>query len=127
HRLSRDRARARGALVLTPAAALAAIRDAMRPFDTETVPLARATGRVLRQAVSAERDQPPFDRVTMDGIAIAYDAFARGERRFTIAARQHAGEPPRVLDDPAQCIEVMTGAVLPAHADCVVPVERIAV
>ncbi|HEX7063132.1 MAG TPA: molybdopterin molybdotransferase MoeA [Woeseiaceae bacterium] len=113
--------------MLTPAAALDAVRGAMRPFDTDIVPLERATGRVLRQAVRAERDQPPFDRVTMDGIAIAYDTFARGERRFTIAARQHAGEPPRALGDPGQCVEVMTGAVLPAQADCVVPVERIAV
>jgi molybdopterin molybdotransferase len=113
--------------VLTPAAALAAIAGAMRPFESEQVPLERAIGRVLRQAVHAERDQPPFNRVTMDGIAVAYDALAGGRRRFVIQARLHAGEPALALAGPDRCIEVMTGAVLPPIADCVIPVERISV
>ncbi|HZD52194.1 MAG TPA: molybdopterin molybdotransferase MoeA, partial [Woeseiaceae bacterium] len=113
--------------MITPAEALAAIAAEMRPFGSERVDLDRAAGRILRQAVSAERDQPPFDRVTMDGIALVFDAFAGGTRRFAIQAREHAGEPALTLTGPAQCIEVMTGAVLPVNADCVVPVERITV
>lgn len=113
--------------MLTPAEARRAIAGAMRPFETARVALEHATGRVLRQEVRAERDQPPFDRVTMDGIALTFDALARGTRRFTIQARQYAGEPPLTLADDDACIEVMTGAVLPANADCVVPVERVTV
>jgi len=111
--------------VLSPAEALAAIHAALRPFASAHVPLEQAVGRVLRQAVHAERDQPPFDRVTMDGIAIAWDTFASGTRRFPVQGRLHAGEPPQALADPAHCIEVMTGAVLPERADCVVPVEHV--
>lgn len=99
----------------------------MPAFGSETVNLARANGRVLRQTVNAERDQPPFDRVTMDGIAIAWSGFESGNRVFAIQGRQHAGEPRLTLDDPSACIEIMTGAVLPANTDCVIPVERISV
>ena len=41
--------------------------------------------------IAAERDQPPFDRVTMDGIAIAGKAWLAGGRRFRVAGTQGAG------------------------------------
>jgi len=97
----------------------------MPAFATETVPLAEALGRVLQQAVSAERDQPPFDRVMMDGIALQYDSLASGNRRFTIQGTQHAGDPVQILTGADNAIEIMTGAVLPTNSDCVIPVERI--
>ena len=43
-------------------------------FGTEHVPLAEASGRILQQSVHAERDQPPYDRVMMDGVAYRYGA-----------------------------------------------------
>lgn len=113
--------------MLAPDEAIRAIADSMRPLDSERASLDRVAGRILRQPVHAERDQPPFDRVTMDGIALTFDALARGTRRFTIQARQHAGDPELTLEDDSRCIEVMTGAVLPLNADCVVPVERITI
>lgn len=110
--------------MLTPTQAAEAIAAAMPAFDAETVGLSEAPGRVLRQAVCAERDLPPFDRVTMDGIAIRHTSFASGQRRFAIQGRQHAGDPQQTLDDDAACIEIMTGAMLPRNCDCVIPVER---
>jgi len=110
--------------VLTTAEASKAILAAMPASDSETLALASALGRVLRQRVRAERDQPPFDRVTMDGIAIKHSAFANGLRRFHIQDRQHAGDPRVTLADDDNCIEIMTGAVLPEGCDCVIPVER---
>ncbi len=112
--------------MLTTAEATRAIRAAMAPAPAETVPVAQAAGRILRQRVTAERDQPPFDRVTMDGIAIAHAEFAAGTRRFPIQATQAAGDPALALE-PGRCIEIMTGASLPGGADCIVPVERIAI
>ncbi|HET6629289.1 MAG TPA: molybdopterin molybdotransferase MoeA [Woeseiaceae bacterium] len=113
--------------MLTTAEAIDAIAAAVRPLATEMVPLANAAGRILRQHIIAERDQPPFDRVTMDGIAVSFDAIASGTRRFRIETRHHAGDAPVALAGASGCIEVMTGAVLPRGADCVIPVERIAV
>jgi molybdopterin molybdotransferase len=111
--------------MLTTAEALGAILGAVRPTPTERVALAGCVARVLRQAVIAERDQPPFDRVTMDGIAIEYQRIAGGERRFAIQAMQAAGDEALALES-GKAIEIMTGASLPAGADCIVPVERIA-
>lgn len=91
------------------------------------LPIGHTLGAVLREPIRAERDQPPFDRVTMDGIAIASRALAGGRREFRIAGVQGAGARAGRLDGDDQCLEVMTGGVLPAGADTVVPVERITV
>jgi molybdopterin molybdotransferase len=112
--------------MLTVAEALGAILSSVRPTPTEPVALADCVARVLRQAVVAERDQPPFDRVTMDGIAIEHRRLAHGETRFAVQAMQAAGDEALALE-PGKAIEIMTGAPLPAGADCIVPVERIAV
>lgn len=113
--------------MITTAEALRAITDSMPAFDSERVALASSAGRVLRQTVTAERDQPPFDRVTMDGIAIRFDSYDTGNRAFAIQGTQHAGDPVQTLQDDKNCIEIMTGGVLPQGCDCVIPVERISV
>ena len=93
---------------------------------TEHVALRAAHGRVLAADVSTDIDQPPFDRVAMDGIALRSAAYAAGLRRFRIAHTQAAGSEPRPLAADGDCIEIMTGAALPAGADAVIPVERLA-
>ena len=112
--------------MLTTAAALEAVLAATELISTEAVPASRATGRVLRQIVRAERDQPPFDRVMMDGIAFAWSDYESGMRSFPIQGMQAAGDAVLTLDT-GHCIEIMTGAALPQHANCIVPVERITV
>ncbi|MCJ7558650.1 MAG: molybdopterin molybdotransferase MoeA [Gammaproteobacteria bacterium] len=94
-------------------------------FPSQAVPLDQALGAVLAEQILAERDQPPFARVTMDGIAIAHSAFAAGNRRFNIQGTQAAGASPSSLGATDGCIEVMTGAVMPAACDTVIAVERI--
>jgi molybdopterin molybdotransferase len=101
------------------------ILETMPAWPAERVPLADAAGAVLREEVVAERDQPPFDRVTMDGIAVAAAALQDGHRRFTVTGTQGAGAAALRLASREACIEVMTGSVLPAGADTVIPVERI--
>jgi len=109
--------------MLTPAEADAAIAAALEPVPEEELPLAACAGRVLRRAVRAERDSPPFDRVSMDGIAFASGGGAR--REYRVAGREPAGTPALKLESSADCFEVMTGAVLPEGCDTVVPVERV--
>ena len=99
----------------------------MQALPVESRPLASLAGAVLAQSVRSERDQPPFDRVMMDGIALASQAWRAGRRRFRIAGTQPAGSPPLRLEDPDACFEAMTGAVLPHGCDCVIPVERLTV
>ena len=107
------------------AAAEAVILAHMPRFPARHEPLSACVGRVLAEDVQAERDQPPFDRVTMDGIAIAFRDFSAGVRSFAVLGTQGAGAEPFVVSAAAQCVEVMTGAVLPRGTDTVVPVERV--
>lgn len=94
-------------------------------WPATTVPLVEATGRILREPVKADRDFPPFDRVAMDGIALAHAQWAAGHRRFAVQGRQMAGAPPLTLGEGAVCCEIMTGAMLPAGADTVIRYEDI--
>ena len=113
--------------MLNPLQAAAAITARLPRAAAEELPLSACTGRTLQQAIHAERDAPPFDRVAMDGIALASAAVAGGRRQFRVAGTLGAGAVPGRLAGHGDCIEVMTGASLPAGCDAVVPVERIQV
>ena len=110
--------------MLTPAEAEKLVFENVAPFHREDCPLASAHGRVLRAEIRADRDLPPFDRVTLDGYALRAAALAKGGRIFRVESVQAAGMRAFKLgaaDDA--CIEIMTGAVLPEGADCIVPYE----
>jgi molybdopterin molybdotransferase len=110
--------------MLTPQAAEKLILEAIPLLHRVDCGISEAHGRVLRSDLRADRDLPPFDRVTMDGFAVSSAALAKGARRFRVEATQAAGMRPFTLAAPGSgCIEVMTGAVLPEGADCVVPYE----
>jgi molybdopterin molybdotransferase len=101
-----------------------AIDARLAPSPAEVLPLSECTGQILRQEVYPERDNPPFDRVCMDGIAIRSEVFGKGVRRFTIEATQAAGAPALTLSSAEAAIEVMTGAMMPWGTDCVIPLEE---
>lgn len=90
------------------------------PATAERVALARAVGRVLAQPLVADRDGPPFDRVTMDGYAVSWDD-APGP--WTVAGHQWAGAAPVTRDGTRTAVEVGTGAVVPGRCDTVVRYE----
>jgi molybdopterin molybdotransferase len=114
-------------MMITPAEAQAAIRANAVALPAQARPLASLYNAILRTSLTAERDQPPFDRVTMDGIALNSSANSSSRREFRIQGTQPAGAAALHLQSTAHCIEVMTGAILPGGCDCVVPVEKIAV
>lgn len=101
----------------------ALIAEHMPSFGSERVPLAMATGRVLRQSVRAEHDHPPFDRVMMDGIATRWSQPV--PRRLRVAGAQMAGMARQSLPHGETCLEVTTGAMLPDGCDCVIPIEQL--
>jgi molybdopterin molybdotransferase len=101
------------------------ILEHSKVYGAETLALDDCLGRVLEEDIIADRDLPPFDRVTMDGIAIRYDSYERGVRQFRIKATQAAGEAPTDIAADDECIEIMTGAALPSSTDTVVPYEEI--
>ncbi len=111
--------------MLTPAEAEARILERIRPLPSEDCPLAAAHGRVLRAPLVAERDFPPFDRVTMDGFALRAAAVGAGRRRFRIQGLQAAGMVPLFVEVDDACVEIATGAVQPSGTDAIVPYEQV--
>lgn len=103
------------------------IQEHMPLLPAEAVSLEEAAGRVLREDVYADRPVPPFNRITMDGIAVSSRAVSAGRRRFRIAGRVLPGQAgrPAVVSPETDCVEVMTGACLPAGFDAVVPYEDV--
>ena len=94
-------------------------------YGEETINIEETMNKVLREDISADRDFPPFNRVTMDGIAINFEAFKNGKRTFKIEGVAAAGSPQMKLVDSENCLEVMTGAILPENVDTVIRYEDI--
>ena len=97
-----------------------------QPTSTK-VDLQKAIGKVLNEDIYADRDFPPFDRVTMDGIAINYSAFESGQRIFSIEKTIAAGMSKSALEDGAKCVQIMTGAIMPDGVDTVIRYEDITI
>ena len=110
---------------LTVSQAERLILQTVPEWPAERIPLLSASGRILRQNVCAERDLPPYDRATMDGIAMNWRARPSGQREFPLEGMQSASQPPATLSSSSSVWRIATGAPLPAGADTVVPVERI--
>ncbi len=93
----------------------------------ETVVIADADGRVLARDVIADDDVPAFDRAAMDGYAVvAADTSgtaAGTPRPLTCVGRLFTGETTTRVVGRGECLEIATGAPMPAGADAVVIVE----
>ncbi|HEY9488380.1 MAG TPA: hypothetical protein VIQ51_08610, partial [Chryseosolibacter sp.] len=110
-------------IMVTVSEATAIIFNNLFVPATTRVKLEGCIGKILAEGVTADRDFPPFNRVSMDGIAIQGQEWMNGQRSFIIEGMQAAGEKQTTLSDPAHCVEVMTGAVLPEGCDAVVRYE----
>ena len=104
------------------AALLSAEIRSTQTRTTESVDLLGSLGRTVAGPVIADRDQPPFPRSTRDGFAcrvadLASPLFVVGQLRAGEAWTGPALES-------GQAIEIMTGAPVPAGADCVLMVEH---
>ena len=93
-----------------------------------SVPIAAAIGGLLADDVVAERALPPYDNSAVDGFAVRRTDVTESRGLpaiLTVSARSVAGRVSTELSlSPGECVQVMTGAVLPRGADLVVPVER---
>ncbi|MGO4920442.1 molybdopterin molybdotransferase MoeA [Maribacter spongiicola] len=99
------------------------------PLDLgiEIVSLMDSLNRILAEDIYADRDFPPFDRATKDGIAIQYSTLVNNGHLFTIEGEAAAGVVQQVLTDKNNCLEVMTGAVVPENCDTVIMYEHITI
>jgi len=96
-----------------------------RNYGTEQIDLIKSAGRYLAEDILADRDFPPFNRATKDGIAINYDAIENGRLSFEIKGVLPAGHPTIPFVETESCIEIMTGAVVPFETDSVIMYEDV--
>ncbi|WP_372744059.1 molybdopterin molybdotransferase MoeA [Lutibacter sp.] len=107
--------------------ALQIVLNNSEDFGIEEIDFLHSSGRILKENIVADRDFPPFNRVSMDGIAISSTAFNKGIRAFKIEGIQAAGSPQISLKNSENCIEAMTGAVLPKNTDVVIQYELLTI
>ncbi len=90
------------------------------------VSLGDSAGQVLAEDIFAERPQPPFNRVAMDGISLNSSSWLslKDKKPLITEGIQAAGSKALTLSDSSKCFEVMTGAPLPIGCDTVIPYEH---
>jgi len=96
------------------------VLDSAYMLGTECVDISCATNRVLAEDVKSDIDIPPFNKAAMDGYACRREDLAN---ELTIIEIIPAGVTPKKKIGPNQCAKIMTGAEVPAGADCVIMVE----
>ncbi|MCX8036412.1 MAG: molybdopterin molybdotransferase MoeA [Candidatus Sumerlaeia bacterium] len=109
--------------LLFPDQARAKILSHCRRQAGEKVPLDRARGRILAQAVCADRDIPPADRSTMDGYAVRAGDLALLPCELKLIGEVTAGSAAQPHVRPGTCVRILTGANIPRGADAVAIVE----
>lgn len=108
-------------------AALAAVRQGAISPAAERVPLAKAMGRVLAEAVLAGRDQPPFNASAMDGYAVRRDSLKTKAKQVTlhVVGESAAGRAYTGSVAAGEAVRIFTGAPVPADCDAVVIQENV--
>ena len=102
--------------MLTISEARALIAEQVRILTPGRVPLANASGRVLREALVADEDIPAFDRSAMDGYAVNGD----GSGPFRIVANVPAGSICEHTIVAGECARIFTGSAIPSGTTHVV-------
>lgn len=109
--------------MITVAEALDHVFGLVRLLDSESVGLADACGRVMAEAATATRDQPPFAASAMDGYATC--GACHPGAVFAVVGSASAGHAWGGTLNPGQAIRIFTGAPVPQGADRVVIQEDV--
>ncbi len=92
--------------------------------EVEDVPIFEALNRVIAQDVISPIDVPPHDNSAMDGFAFKGDALQAHEAlNLKVVGTALAGQAWQGTVHAGECVKIMTGAIMPAGLDTVVPQE----
>jgi molybdopterin molybdotransferase len=104
------------------------IRDFVIPVDgIEKVALLSALDRVLAEDIISPISVPAHDNSAMDGYALrGADLAADAPTTLSVIATVYAGRPSDAVPAAGECVRIMTGGVMPAGCDSVIPQEHVA-
>ncbi|MCX6258176.1 MAG: molybdopterin molybdotransferase MoeA [Bacteroidia bacterium] len=95
------------------------LNSAQKPY-TENIDFAKSLNRVLAEDVFSDADYPSFDKSAVDGYACRMQDI---HDILVVIETLPAGKNPRHIIGKGQCSKIMTGAMIPDGADCVIMVE----
>ena len=102
------------------------IRAYVAPIDgNETQTLTAALGRVLAEDIISPINVPAHDNSAMDGYAFRSGDLGAETIELKVAGSAFAGHPYAGNVKPGECVRIMTGAVMPADCDTVIPHELV--
>lgn len=101
--------------------ALQTVLEKAVSVNSETINMTESAGRVLAADVLSDMDIPPFDKSAMDGYACRRANLGNELKVQEVIA---AGQVPQFNIGSGECSKIMTGAMIPQGADCVIMVEH---
>ncbi len=103
--------------------ALAIVSNNIPLKDTERISYTSSNGRILAEDVVSDLNMPPFDKAAVDGFACRKEDL---HQYLTLQLLEviAAGSTPTQIIVEGTCSKIMTGAMLPEGADCVIMVEQ---
>ena len=93
----------------------------VRSTGHKQLDISDSLNRILAQDVISDLDMPPFDKSAMDGYACRAEDL---ENELNIIEIIQAGYLPTKKIESLQCSKIMTGAMLPKGANCVIVMEE---
>lgn len=107
--------------------ALNLILNTVKPIGTETVSLENSLDMVLADDIYSKDYLPPFNKSAMDGYAIKSSDTTKENLTFNIIKTIKAGDFFNGVVHNGEAYKIMTGAPVPAGADCVIQIEKVKV
>jgi molybdopterin molybdotransferase len=101
--------------------AIKIIMELVQPLDKERIDIDKSLNRILVEDVVSDIEMPPFNKSAMDGFACRRTDLSN---KLTIIETIPAGYVPKKKISKNKCAKIMTGAVVPEGADCVIMVEH---
>ncbi len=93
------------------------------PYErVEKIAITACLGRILAEDIAATNDYPAFATASMDGYAVR---FSEQDSPLAIIGAMGAGSDFKFAPKSGECVKTMTGALMSAGLDTLVPVENV--
>lgn len=109
--------------MITYEEALQLIFSKIKHLPAVKVDITQAAGMISSEDIYSKIQMPPFNKSAMDGYAIKSRDVLKTPLKLKCVGIIQAGDSFDKKIKSGQCVKIMTGAPVPADADCVVMIE----